>query len=65
IVHRREIAAAPDPERHALALSERYLAEHQHAHAAACDGFVDEVIEPHETRARVAGAFGALTAHDR
>jgi acetyl-CoA carboxylase carboxyltransferase component len=60
IVHRREIAASPDPERHALELSERYLVEHQLAHAAAREGFVDEVIEPWETRARLCGALELL-----
>jgi acetyl-CoA carboxylase carboxyltransferase component len=60
IVHRREIAAMDDPERHALDLSERYLAEHQLAHAAARDGFVDEVIEPWETRARLSTTLELL-----
>jgi acetyl-CoA carboxylase carboxyltransferase component len=60
IIHRREIAAAPDPDAHRLELSERYAAEHQNAHAAAADGFVDEVIAPSETRSRIAQALKTL-----
>jgi acetyl-CoA carboxylase carboxyltransferase component len=60
IVHRRELARSPEPEREGLALSERYLAEHQLAHASARDGFVDEVIEPCETRARLCAALDLL-----
>jgi acetyl-CoA carboxylase carboxyltransferase component len=65
IIHRREIAAAEDPEAHRLELSERYAAEHQNAHAAAQDGFVDEVIAPLETRARLVAALKTLHAKGR
>jgi acetyl-CoA carboxylase carboxyltransferase component len=57
IISRREIAAAPDPAAHQLELSTRYADEHQSARAAARDGFIDEVIAPQETRARLAGAL--------
>ncbi|HEX8742861.1 MAG TPA: carboxyl transferase domain-containing protein [Thermoleophilaceae bacterium] len=57
IINRREIAAAPDPVARQLELSERYAAEHLSAHAVAREGFVDEVIAPHETRARLAAAL--------
>ena len=60
VVHRRDIACAPDPERHAHELAERHLAEHQIADAAARDGFVDEVIEPCATRERLCAALGLL-----
>jgi len=60
IVHRREIAAAADPERHALELGEQYLTEHQLAQASARDGFIDEVIEPSETRVRLCAALDLL-----
>ncbi len=65
IIHRRELAAAKDPEATQLALSDAYAEEHLGAEVAAAGGFVDEVIEPRETRARVAGAFAALSGHDR
>jgi acetyl-CoA carboxylase carboxyltransferase component len=60
ITARREIAAAGDPQARLVELSERYAAEHQNAHAAAGEGFVDEVIEPTETRARLAAALRVL-----
>jgi acetyl-CoA carboxylase carboxyltransferase component len=60
IVHRREIEESPDPERHDAELGERYRAEHQLACNAARDGFVDEVIEPWETRARLCAALDLL-----
>jgi acetyl-CoA carboxylase carboxyltransferase component len=64
IIHRRELAAAADPEASRQALSEAYAQEHLGADVAAEGGFVDEVIEPCETRARVAGAFAALAGRD-
>ena len=65
IIHRRELAAAEDPDATQQALSAAYAEEHLGAEVAAAGGFVDEVIEPRETRARVAGAFAALSGHDR
>jgi acetyl-CoA carboxylase carboxyltransferase component len=60
IIHRREVAAAADPVAVQRALSAAYAEEHLGADVAAAGGFVDEVIEPRETRARLAGALGAL-----
>jgi acetyl-CoA carboxylase carboxyltransferase component len=57
IVQRREIAAAADPAAHQLALSERYASAEQSAWAAASGGFIDEVVEPRETRARLCAAL--------
>jgi acetyl-CoA carboxylase carboxyltransferase component len=65
IIHRRELATADDPVAMQQALSAAYAEEHLGAEVAAAGGFVDEVIEPHETRARVAGAIAALAGHDR
>lgn len=65
IIHRRELAAATDPMATQQALSDAYAQEHLGAEVAAAGGFVDEVIEPCETRARVAGALAALAGHDR
>jgi methylmalonyl-CoA decarboxylase subunit alpha len=64
IIHRRELAVAPDPDARQEALSAAYAQEHLGADVAAAGGFVDEVIEPRETRARVAGALTALAGHD-
>jgi len=60
IVHRREIEHALTPERRARELGERYLDEHHLARAAARDGFLDEVIDPGETRERLCAALGLL-----
>ena len=60
IVERRRIAAADDPETLRDALAGAYAGEHLTAPAAAASGFVDEVIEPAETRRRVAWALAAL-----
>ena len=65
IIHRRELAAAEDPVARQQALSAAYAEKHLGADVAAAGGFIDEVIEPAETRARVAGAFAALTGSHR
>lgn len=65
IIHRRELAAADDPDAMQEALSAAYAEEHLGAEVAAAGGFVDEVIEPHETRARVAGALAALAGQNQ
>ncbi len=60
IVYRREISNAPDPE----ALRREKIAEYQERFAnpfvAAERGFLDDVIEPRHTRARVIQAFRML-----
>jgi acetyl-CoA carboxylase carboxyltransferase component len=65
VIHRRELAAAADPVARREALSEAYAREHLGAGVAAAGGFVDEVIEPAQTRERVAGALGVLRSDER
>jgi acetyl-CoA carboxylase carboxyltransferase component len=60
IIHRRELEAAADPEGERAVLAAAYADEHLGAPVAASAGFVDEVIEPCETRARLRWALGAL-----
>jgi acetyl-CoA carboxylase carboxyltransferase component len=60
IINRREIAAAADPAATHAALAEQYAREHLHSDAAAAEGFVDEIIEPAQTREYVAGALATL-----
>lgn len=60
IIHRRELAAAADPVAERTVLANAYADEHLGAHVAASHGFVDEVIEPAETRGRLAWALGAM-----
>jgi acetyl-CoA carboxylase carboxyltransferase component len=60
IVHRRELAAAERRDAALAELAAGYADEHLGAERAAAAGFVDEVIEPAQTRARLAWAFAAL-----
>jgi acetyl-CoA carboxylase carboxyltransferase component len=60
IINRREIADADDPAATRTALAEQYAREHLHPDAAAAEGFVDEIIEPGQTRHHVAGALATL-----
>jgi acetyl-CoA carboxylase carboxyltransferase component len=62
IIHRRELAAAPDPE----TARERLAAEYAHAQlrpeVAVRAGYVDELITPMETRSRLAWSLRTLQA---
>lgn len=65
VIKRRELAHADDPARILDQLAEAYAEEHLRAAVAVADGFVDEVIAPDETRARLAGALDALASRRR
>jgi acetyl-CoA carboxylase carboxyltransferase component len=58
IVHQRALREGGGPSREELA--EEYAAEHLTAAAAAASGFVDEVIDPAESRDRLAWALRSL-----
>ena len=60
IVNRRELWAAPDPEAARESLAAAYADEHLRADSAAAAGFVDEIIEPAQTRDRLACALNAF-----
>ena len=60
IVHRRDLAAADDPDAERGRLADQYAEEHLSAEAAAAGGFIDEVVDPIDTRWRLASAFRAL-----
>ncbi|MDQ3933893.1 MAG: acyl-CoA carboxylase subunit beta [Actinomycetota bacterium] len=62
IMHRREIAAADNPEGTLAELADGYALEHQSAQAAARDGVIDEILLPAATRERLIAALGALRA---
>jgi acetyl-CoA carboxylase carboxyltransferase component len=66
LVHRRELEAA-NGDREALRaeLAEAYADAHLGAEVAAREGFVDEVIAPPETRARLAWALESLAGTPR
>ena len=57
IVNKRELRVAPDPEAERDRLAAAYAEQHLRAQSAAADGFVDEIIEPSETRDRLAWAL--------
>jgi acetyl-CoA carboxylase carboxyltransferase component len=61
IVHKRAIAAADDPEAEHDRLAAAYADEHVSAAVAAREGFIDELVEPTDTRRRLAGALAALS----
>jgi acetyl-CoA carboxylase carboxyltransferase component len=65
ILNRREIAAAEDPAAARDALAGAYSQEHLQVHGASGGGFVDEMIEPDETRARVASCLQMLAGVSR
>jgi acetyl-CoA carboxylase carboxyltransferase component len=60
IVNRRELRLAGDPVLERERLADAYAHEHLRAEAAAAAGFVDELVEPVETRDRLAGALRGL-----
>lgn len=55
ITARRELAAGGDP----VALAAAYEDEHLPVDVAATAGFVDEIVEPSQTRERIVAHFGA------
>jgi acetyl-CoA carboxylase carboxyltransferase component len=60
ILDRREIAAAEDPAAHRRRLARAYAETLLHVDGAGADGFIDEVITPDSTRARIASCLASL-----
>ena len=60
ILYRKQIDAADDPAAERTRLTEDYRHRFLNPYAAASSGYVDDVIEPRETRARVIAALNAL-----
>ncbi len=60
IVHRREISAAADPDEARRGLVADYREKFANPYVAAARGYVDAVIEPHETRPRLINALEML-----
>ncbi|HWD64692.1 MAG TPA: acyl-CoA carboxylase subunit beta [Solirubrobacteraceae bacterium] len=60
IIHRRELAAAEDPVATRAVLADAYADTHLRPEVAASQGYIDELIEPVDTRRRVARAFRSL-----
>ena len=57
IVNHRELRVEPDPEAERDRLADAYAREHLLAESAAAEGLVDEIVEPEETRDRLAWAL--------
>ncbi|MGB9183021.1 MAG: carboxyl transferase domain-containing protein [Solirubrobacteraceae bacterium] len=62
IVNRRELQIAGEPELERDRLADAYAREHLRAETAAAEGFVDEIIEPAQTRDRLGAALDAFCA---
>ncbi len=60
IIFRDEIARAADPEARRRELVADYQAKFANPYVAAARGYIDEVIEPHETRAKLISALDML-----
>jgi propionyl-CoA carboxylase beta chain len=60
IVYREEIERAKDPEARRKELVAGYVEQFANPYVAAARGYLDDVIEPHETRPRLIAALRAL-----
>jgi len=60
VIHRRELAIAQDPEAERERLADLYAEAQLRPQVAARTGYVDELIEPGETRARLVWALNSL-----
>ena len=60
ILYRKEIAQAADPAQARTRYAEQYRQQYLNPYVAAEGGFIDEVIEPAETRGRLLAALEAL-----
>jgi len=60
IIHRRELAAADDPNALREQLADHYAHRQLRPQAAASAGYIDELITPSQTRSRLTWAFGSL-----
>ena len=60
VIHRREIAAAEDPVARRAELADSYREAFANPYIAAARGYVDDIIEPAETRPRIIEALEML-----
>jgi propionyl-CoA carboxylase beta chain len=60
IIYRRDIANSPTPEERRAKLIDNYKAHFANPYSAAERGYIDDVIEPHETRPKLIRALRAL-----
>ncbi len=60
IIFRKELAAAEDPEKHKAELVAEYRQKFANPYVAAARGYIDDVIEPSDTRPRLINALEML-----
>ena len=60
ILYKREIDSAPDPVAERKRLADEYRARFNNPYYAASTGYVDDIIEPKESRPKIIAALGAL-----
>jgi propionyl-CoA carboxylase beta chain len=60
ILYKDELAAAKDPDKKRAELTRGYAEKYANPYAAAARGYLDDIIEPHETRPRLIAALHAL-----
>jgi acetyl-CoA carboxylase carboxyltransferase component len=60
VIFRREIAAAPDPAVKTKELVDDYIEKFANPYFAAERGYIDDIIEPQQTRPRLISALNAL-----
>jgi acetyl-CoA carboxylase carboxyltransferase component len=60
IIHRRELAATDDPDSERERLARQYAHQQLRSQVAASSGYVDELIRPSDTRARLSWAFASM-----
>ena len=61
IIHRRELAAADDPDAERDRLARQYAHQQLRPQVAAGSGYIDELISPSDTRARLSWAFASMS----
>ncbi|CAG0971078.1 propionyl-CoA carboxylase beta chain [Anaerolineae bacterium] len=60
IVYRKQIESAPDPAAERARLAQEYRQKFNNPYYAASAGYIDEIIEPRETRLKLIAALAAL-----
>jgi acetyl-CoA carboxylase carboxyltransferase component len=60
ILFKKQIESAPDPAAERQRLAEEYRAKFNNPYYAASTGYVDDIIEPRETRPKIIAALSAL-----
>jgi acetyl-CoA carboxylase carboxyltransferase component len=60
IINRRDIQNATDPAAARIALVKEYKERYEHPYIAAAKGYIDDVIDPRQTRSKIAHALEML-----